>query len=232
MGTLPGWNRKKGLLGNHFLAILQKHGKKICYNTRRINVTLTMPTALLRWDPDLQPGNRSSDDAAGGSVLQSGDQHKMLLSFHQIAASSTIENLDVFLLWTKNTGELQVACPVWYSVDFLEGGAFSDRLVHITVRHNWQKGNTAKCDSKMMITLTTHNLFSESSYAMWWNDTLINTHMVHFPYPLHRTVVFSLPACSAKSSPAVLVVWHPVRSHSVICKWLSLCCLVRQQSRH
>lgn len=91
MGTLPGWNRKKGLLGNHFLAILQKHGKKICYNTRRINVTLTMPTALLRWDPDLQPGNRSSDDAAGGSVLQSGDQHKMLLSFNQIAALSTIE---------------------------------------------------------------------------------------------------------------------------------------------
>lgn len=98
-----------------------------------------MPTALLRWDPDLQPGNRSSDDAAGGSVLQSGDQHKMLLSFNQIAALSTIENLDVFLLWTKNTGEMQVACPVWYSVDFLERGAFSDRLVHITVRYNWQK---------------------------------------------------------------------------------------------
>lgn len=159
MGTLPGWNRKEGLLGNHFLAILQKHGKKICYNTRRINVTLTMPTALLRWDPDLQPGNRSSDDAAGGSVLQNVDQHKMSLSFNPIAALSTIENWAFFLLWTKNTGELQVACPVWYSVDFLECGAFSDRLVHITVRHNWQKENTAKCDSKMMITFTTHKLF-------------------------------------------------------------------------
>lgn len=97
MGTLPGWNRKEGLLGNHFLAILQKHGKKICYNTRRINVTLTMPTALLRWDPDLQPGNRSSDDAAGGSVLQNVDQHKMSLSFNPIAALSTIENWAFFL---------------------------------------------------------------------------------------------------------------------------------------
>ena len=37
------------------------------------------------------------------------------------------------LPWTKNTGELQVACPVWYSAHFWEFWAFFDRIRNITV---------------------------------------------------------------------------------------------------
>lgn len=55
----------------------------------------------------------------------------------------------------------------------------------------------------------------------------MNTHLVHSPYPLNRTVVF-LPACSAAQPPGALWVWCPPQSHSAKCGYPFLCCLITQ----
>lgn len=98
-------------------------------------MSLTMPTALLHWDPDRQPGSWSSDDPPRGSVLQARDQQNKMS--HSPSQPKTLWTVVLFLPWTKNTGELQVACPVWYSAYFLKCRAFFDRIMHITVWRNW-----------------------------------------------------------------------------------------------
>lgn len=64
------------------------------------------------------------------------------------------------------------------------------------------------------------------------NETSINAHVVHFPYPLNRRGAFSQLACSVRPPPAVPLVWHPAQWRSARCKCLSLYCLVRWHSRH
>lgn len=64
------------------------------------------------------------------------------------------------------------------------------------------------------------------SYNMMWNVTGINTHVVHFPCPQNRGVVFSLSVWSARPPPAPPLARHPAQWHLAVCTWLSLCFLV------
>lgn len=91
-GTLPGWNKKvqnttsKLQFVINFIRSLKKNSMVKWFVKTQVgwNVNLTMPTALLRWDPDLQSGSWSSSDPPRGSVLQARVQHKMSYSLNHL----------------------------------------------------------------------------------------------------------------------------------------------------
>lgn len=113
-------------------------------------MSLTMPTVLLRWDPDLQPGIWSSEDPQRGSILQARDQHHTTSnSPSQTEALWTAISVILFLPWTKNTGELQVTCPIRYSAYFLQWGAFFGGFLNITLYwHEYWENMDTECENQ------------------------------------------------------------------------------------